>query len=119
MPQVVDEVAKIQPGAVWASFQLSDNSGDFRDVTFKELAHCVNHTAWWMEGLIGRSNTFETIAYMGVSDIRYGFMLMAAIKLGYKVSFVRLDNTLTSRSQATSRSCLIQSVTQIQEICPC
>jgi hypothetical protein len=46
MPQVVDQVANIQPGAIWVSFQLSDNSGRFRDVTFKELTHRVNYMAW-------------------------------------------------------------------------
>lgn len=85
LPQVADAHAKFDPERIWASIAHSDISRGFRDVTFKELAHTVNYVAWWIDGKIGRSNDFETIAYMGVSDIRYGFMFLAAIKCGYKV----------------------------------
>jgi len=85
LPQVADAHAKFDPERIWASTAHSDISRGFRDVTFKELAHAVNYVAWWIDGKIGRSNDFETIAYMGVSDIRYGFMFLAAIKCGYKV----------------------------------
>ncbi|KAK4986085.1 putative NRPS-like protein biosynthetic cluster [Elasticomyces elasticus] len=93
MPQVVDQVARVQPEAIWASYALSDNTAHFRDVTFRELAHCVNHVAWWVESLIGRSDKFETLAYMGVSDIRYGFMLLASIKCGYKLMLNSVRNS--------------------------
>ena len=105
MPQVVDATALLQPEKIWASFALSGASLAFRDVSFKELAHAVDFVSWWIEDLIGRSTVFETIAYMGINDIRYGIMLLAAIKCGYKVhtqsvkvSKVRLSSRILLRS---------------------
>lgn len=84
-PQVVDAHAASDPERIWASIARTDISQSFHDVTFKELAHAVNYVAWWIDGLIGPSTNFETIAYMGVSDIRYAIMVLAAIKCGCKV----------------------------------
>ena len=85
MPQVVDATAASQPDKLWASYAVSSAPLRFRDVTFQELARAVNYMAWHIEGLIGRSTTFETIAYIGVNDIRYGIILLAGIKCGHKV----------------------------------
>jgi hypothetical protein len=58
----------------------------FTEITFAGLANAVNLTAWWIEGQIGRSNDFETIAFLGgVAEIRYAVYFLAAIKCGYKV----------------------------------
>ena len=35
---------------------------------------------------LGRSTVFETIAYIGPSDLRYAIVFLAAVKCGYKVS---------------------------------
>ena len=55
-------------------------------MSFKQLAHAVNYVAWWMEDLVGHAEKFPTIAYTGISDLRYGVMMIAAIKAGYTVS---------------------------------
>ena len=86
LPQVVDELATTNPGRVYATYQRSsDISEGFRDVTMGELASAVNKAAFWLMEVVGRSTTFETIAYVGPSDLRYAIMLLAAIKCGYKV----------------------------------
>jgi hypothetical protein len=33
----------------------------------------------------GKSTTFETVGYIGPGDIRYLILVVAAIKVGYKV----------------------------------
>ena len=86
LPQVVDELAKTDPNRVYATYQRSsDISAGFRDVTMREMASAVNKVAFWIKENIGCSTTFETIAFVGPSDLRYAIMLLAAIKCGYKV----------------------------------
>ncbi|KAG8533588.1 uncharacterized protein KY384_001328 [Bacidia gigantensis] len=85
LPQVVDELAESNPSRVYAIYPFtSDLSKGFRHVTMGELAQAVNKVAFWLDDTTGRSTTFETIAYMGPSDIRYTIFFLAAIKCGYK-----------------------------------
>ncbi|KAI9818373.1 MAG: putative NRPS-like protein biosynthetic cluster [Pycnora praestabilis] len=92
-PQVVDAIATSRPDTVWASVAYPDISQGFRDVTFKELAHAVDYMAWKIIEEIGRSKSFETIAYMGVSDIRYAAITLASIKCGYKILLSSVRNS--------------------------
>ncbi|KAI9874581.1 MAG: hypothetical protein M1830_009591 [Pleopsidium flavum] len=85
LPQVADEIAKFDPYRIYASVPHSaDVTEGFREVNFLELAHAVNHIAWWLHQEFGRSNDFETLAYMGISDTRYTVIFLAAVKCGYK-----------------------------------
>ena len=94
IPQVADEIARANPDRVYASVPYSaDLSQGFRDVTFAELVNAVNYLAWWLDGRLGRSKTFETISYMGPSDLRYTIIFLAAVKCGYTVSETDLTST--------------------------
>lgn len=87
LPQVVDQLAASDPTRVYASIPVSsDLSAGFRDVTILNMAAAVDSFAWWLESHIGRSSQFETLSYMGVSDIRYAIVFLAAVKCGYKVN---------------------------------
>lgn len=87
LPHVVDELARLDPSRVYATIPLSsDISQGFRDVTMLEVAHGVNHFASWLENSFGRSSSFETLCYIGVSDLRYAIVFLGAVKCGYKVS---------------------------------
>lgn len=87
LPQVVDEYARIDPNRVYASILLSaDVSQGFRDVTMKDMARAVNSMAWWIKDHLGLRNNFETLGYLGVSDLRYPTIILAGIKCGWKVS---------------------------------
>ncbi|KAL8721403.1 MAG: hypothetical protein Q9225_001918 [Loekoesia sp. 1 TL-2023] len=87
LPQVLDHLARSKPGRIFASvpktFDLTDG---FRDVTVSQMSRSVDHLAWWLEENIGKSSTFETIAYLGLPDLRYTIVFLAAVKCGYKVS---------------------------------
>ncbi|KAI9808850.1 MAG: putative NRPS-like protein biosynthetic cluster [Pycnora praestabilis] len=94
--RTVDSHAKEDPQRIWASIpHLSDLSQGFRDITFGELAQAVDYVAWYIEQNIGHSkeNAFETITYMGISDIRYAVMVYAAIKCGYKTLLASVRNS--------------------------
>lgn len=87
LPQVVDELSRSDPTRVYATLpRSSDLSRGFRDVTMLEIAMAVNKLAWWIEMNLGRSTVFETIAYIGPSDLRHAIVFLAAVKCGYKVS---------------------------------
>lgn len=87
LPQVLDDLAVSDPERVYASLPISpDISQGFHDVTMREIANAVNNAAWWLEDRIGRTEIFETLAYMGPTDLRYPVAFFAAVKCGYKVS---------------------------------
>lgn len=86
LPVVVDETAKSQPDLPYAYVPTSNNVGDgFKAVTFSDVATAANHMAAWIHHNLGPSASFETIAYMGLGDLRYVVVFLAAVKCGYKV----------------------------------
>lgn len=86
LPVVVDETAKRQPDLPYAYVPISSNVGDgFKAITFHEIAAATDHMAAWIHQNLGRSTSFDTIAYMGLGDLRYVVVFLAAVKCGYKV----------------------------------
>ena len=87
LPVAIDEIASREPQRPWASLPVDDwdLAQGFEDVTFAALANAINKVAHAIEAAFGRSSTFETFAYLGVPDVRYHLVQMAAIKTGYKV----------------------------------
>ena len=107
LPQVVDEAASNYPDKLWMTVPRSEKLDQgWRDLTFRDLSRAVNNLAHWIEKTIGISNSRETLAYMrydqhtrsdvtrittnmrySENDAGYPIFLVAAIKLGYKVSW--------------------------------
>lgn len=86
VPQVLDELARSDPDRVYAAIpKTADVKEGYRDITVAELARCVDYTSKWLEEKFGRSENYETITYVGLSDLRGITTLLAAIKVGYKV----------------------------------
>jgi hypothetical protein len=89
MPVVVDQLAKQHPNLKYASVPLTTNISDgFRDVTFSDISSATNLMASWIDRTLGRSYEFDTIAYMGLGDLRYVVVFLAAVKCGYKVGLI-------------------------------
>lgn len=72
-PVVIDTRARDEPDKPWASLPIDDYdlSKGFEDISYATFANAINKMAWFIEENIGKSSTFETIAYLGISDIRY------------------------------------------------
>jgi acyl-CoA synthetase (AMP-forming)/AMP-acid ligase II len=70
----------------------------FRAVTYEQILHAVDATAFWLEDQLGKSTDFETLLYVGVSDLRYVLIFFAAQKCGYKVSTMPLQISRTSKT---------------------
>ncbi|KAI1311366.1 acetyl-CoA synthetase-like protein [Xylaria venustula] len=96
LPAVVDELARNHPNRPWASIPIDDNdiSRGYEDISYEALANAINKLAWVIESAVGKSTTFETIAYLGASDARYHMITMAACKTGHKVLFSSHLNSL-------------------------
>lgn len=84
----VDDLAERTPNRIYASVSRSQHSlnDGFLDITIRQLADAVNFAAWDIHDRYGRSQSFDVIAYLGVSDIRYAFYTYGAIKTRYVVS---------------------------------
>ena len=87
LPTVLDDISKRDPHRLYAVVPNSDELADgFKSISFKEMAHCVDYFAHVLEKNIGRSAVSETVAYIGVPDLRNAIVFLAAVKCGFKVT---------------------------------
>lgn len=89
LPAFIDQRAQEEPDSAWASIPIDDYdlTKGFEDITMSRFANAINRLAWFIDAAVGKSTTFETIAYLGVADIRYHMIQMAVCKTGHKVLF--------------------------------
>jgi len=86
MPQALDSHAMATPNRLYASVSRGTNVSDgFQDITCKDMARCVNFMAHWIVDHFGASDRFETLAYVGIPDLRSAAVFLGAVKAGYKV----------------------------------
>ena len=85
--QVLDDLACKTPERPYAAIPTSSRLEDgFRDITFKDIVHCVDCMCWWLlQHLPPGDISFDTICYLGAADLRYVICFYAAVKCGYKV----------------------------------
>lgn len=92
MAHVIDRTAESDPTRKVCSIPKGSSVSDgIVDFTFKELAHAVNYTSWWIEKVLGWSSDHETLTYIGANDIRYIVVVTACHKTGYKVNIYTKD----------------------------
>jgi hypothetical protein len=88
MPQALDEHAAAPKPRLYASIPKDrDLSGGFMDISCFDMAKCVNFMAHWITARLGTSTEFETLAYVGIPDLRSVAVFLGAVKCGYKVRF--------------------------------
>ncbi|RBQ78881.1 hypothetical protein FVER14953_21390 [Fusarium verticillioides] len=67
IPRILDDMSRDEPDRVIYSIAKSaDISEGFDEITARDFADAVNKTAWWLEGLVGKSESFQTIGYIGL-----------------------------------------------------
>ena len=88
--QELDRIADVDPDRPFCAIPVDDSNVEagFQDVSYARIANGSNKVAWWLERTIGKGppGYFETLAYLGPLDLRYTLFLVAAVKVGYKVS---------------------------------
>lgn len=86
LPQVLDEHARRKPDRLYAAIPRStDISQGYRDISCHDMANAVNGVARWLGSKVGHSDKVETLAYMGIADLRITILFLGAMKCGYKV----------------------------------
>lgn len=66
IPCILDEMSRDEPDRVIYSIAKSvDISKGFTEVTARKFANAVNKTTWWLESLVDKSESFQTIGYIG------------------------------------------------------
>lgn len=73
LPTVIDEIARDEPNRIWASLPINDYdlSKGYEDISYATFANAINKLAWLIVSTVGRSSDFDTVAYLGVPDVRY------------------------------------------------
>ncbi|KAI0169854.1 acetyl-CoA synthetase-like protein [Hypoxylon sp. FL1284] len=86
LPSVLDDQARTNPRRLYAVIpKTADVAQGFDEISIADLARCVDFMARWIEDRFGRSDRFETLTYIGLSDLRGPVMFFAAVKCGYKL----------------------------------
>ena len=86
LPTLIDERASSEPDRLYCAFVKTANIDDgVVKISYSEFANAVNRLAWFIEETFGKSDNFTTLAYIGLSDIRYAMLTLAAAKTGHKV----------------------------------
>lgn len=96
LPVEIDELARNDPQRPWASIPIDDNdiSWGYEDISYEALANAVNKLAWIIDSAVGPSKTSEAMAYLGITDLRYHMIEVAACKTGHQVLFSSHLNSL-------------------------
>ena len=107
----IDEIAEETPDRTWASIPKSNNlSEGYRDVSFAMFANAINRLSWFLKSNLGPGLTrFRTVAYIGLPDMRYHVMSMAAAKTQLKVSKLPVRSLPSIRHACASRGIPFQS----------
>ena len=88
LPTAIDEIARTDPNRIFGEFIDSPiTPGGIHKLDFNNLARAIDRTAEWMKSTLDELQLarFSIIAYAGYPDVRYYFILVAAIKCGYIV----------------------------------
>lgn len=91
---LIDQRAREDPQRpIWSIPRSSNLADGFRDISYGQVAQAINRAAWWIDENVGKSTTFETLAYMGPPDLRYAVLTVAAQKTGHTAFFSSLWNS--------------------------
>ncbi|KAF7951727.1 hypothetical protein EAE96_007026 [Botrytis aclada] len=105
LPQVLENDAKSCPARVYATIaQSSSFETTYRDVTTKEMATAVDYVAWWLKTHTKDIQTYQCIAYIGSSDLRYPLICLAAMKCSLKVLLPGPRNSIVQNQSLLSRA---------------
>lgn len=94
--QLIDTFAHDTPNRIYCSLPTSTKIEDgygYKDISYYQLANAINHTAQWIQRQLGPPSVdYQTIAYLGPSDLRYTILTIAAQKTGYMVGTFALSS---------------------------
>ncbi|KAG8530651.1 uncharacterized protein KY384_004006 [Bacidia gigantensis] len=103
--RIIDDHARNNPQGTFCCMPRTDDLKDgFDDISWGQLANAINRVAWLIEENLGRSDSFESIAYFGPPDIRYAIVAVAAQKTGHKALFSWILNDIETHLHLLEKS---------------
>ncbi|KAI9705388.1 MAG: hypothetical protein M1820_005218 [Bogoriella megaspora] len=82
LAETLSNLAISEPSRIYAAVPKTNDLNDgFLDVTFSDMERMANALTGWIEDTWGRSSSFETIAYVGVPDLRSAVIFFAVLFL--------------------------------------
>ncbi|KAK2598904.1 hypothetical protein QQS21_005646 [Conoideocrella luteorostrata] len=86
LPDIIDQRAAVEPNRLFGAITRVDDNGKvhLRRVSYRDMSEAADRAAHWLLETLGRSESFESSAYVGPADLRYPILTMAAAKTGHK-----------------------------------
>ncbi|KUJ10780.1 uncharacterized protein LY89DRAFT_739770 [Mollisia scopiformis] len=98
LPALIDERARLEPDRLYCAFLRTVNINDgVVKLSYSDFANAVNRLAWFIEETFGKSDDFTTLAYVGLTDIRYALITLAAAKTGHKAFLMSMVNPVPAQ----------------------
>lgn len=95
IPTLIDENAYINPNGIYCFIPKGTAvEHGFESVTYNRFANAIDRCSHWMESELGRGQNFNTVAYLGPSDLLTSIIIVAAIKTGHKALLASPRNSL-------------------------
>ena len=108
LAETLSDLESSEPDRIYASVPKSNNLADgFLDVSFRDMERMASVLTSWIEDTWGRSSSFETIAYIGIPDLRSAVVFFAAVRNGYKVTSISEARLILN---SISCSCLRRAI---------
>lgn len=92
LPNILKEEADANPERVFAVYTNSDSDDltkdSFVEVTFRQIKQAVDHVANWLQSTFDHDEKLaqhETLAFIGIPDLRYNIFFYAALQCRCKV----------------------------------
>ena len=87
LSHIIDERAAANHERPYAAIPKTTKvDGGFREIKYADFARAVNRCVGWIKDNVDRQASGETLAYIGVPDLRYQILALAAAKTGHVVS---------------------------------
>ncbi|OJJ46010.1 hypothetical protein ASPZODRAFT_2034801 [Penicilliopsis zonata CBS 506.65] len=98
LPHVFEHRVRANPAGIWAKYPVATDNYEagFRSVTNQQVLNAINRMAALFDRQLGASQRFQTLAYLGPNDLRYFIVVMAAIKVGYKIFLPNPQNSMAA-----------------------
>lgn len=68
LPTIIDEIAALDPNREIYSIPIGSTAAEgFKSVNMRDFANAISRASNLIDGMLGRSTSFETLGYIGPS----------------------------------------------------
>ncbi|KAL6714200.1 hypothetical protein ACLMJK_008695 [Lecanora helva] len=91
------------PHSLYALLPTSSTSPSqgYQKITYADFANATHGACWWLEETLGKPHG-ETVAFIGVNDLRYNVFVLAAAEIGIKMLLTSPRNSVAAHTNLCS-----------------